>query len=122
MDIQRLAAGGVGLALTLAGAIGQYTGTDTLVIFTVNTLHNYVHLASGVLGLICALLFSGLHARLFNKWFGAVYALVGVLGFILPSLMAEYLNIGLADNLLHLAIGLGLVYAAVKIRPEPNYN
>lgn len=122
MDVQRLAAGGVGLVLTLAAAAGYYTGADTLVIFTVNTLHNHVHLASGVLGLICALLFSGLHARIFNKWFGIVYGLVGVLGFVLPSLMAELLNIGLADNLLHLAIGLGLVYVAVKVRPEPSYN
>ncbi len=122
MDIQRLAAGGVGLVLTLAAAAGYYTGSDTLVVFTVNALHNHIHLASGVLGLVCALLFSGLHARLFNKWFGAIYALVGVLGFVLPSLMAEWLNIGLADNLLHLAIGLGLVYVAVKIRPEPSYN
>ena len=48
-------------------------------IFHVNKFHNFVHLASGVVFLLCGMAGAG-PSRTFFKIFGLVYALVAVLG------------------------------------------
>jgi len=50
-------------------------------IFHVNAAHNYVHLASGAIFLICGFAGAG-PSRTFFKIFGIVYAIVAVLGFM----------------------------------------
>jgi Domain of unknown function (DUF4383) len=53
-------------------------------IFHVNSAHNIVHLASGIVFLLCGI--SGAVAsQLFFRIFGLVYALVAVLGFVKPE-------------------------------------
>ena len=52
-------------------------------IFHVNKFHNCVHIASGVVFLLCGMAGAG-PSRLFFKIFGLVYALVAVLGFMNP--------------------------------------
>jgi len=74
-------------------------------IFHVNAAHNYVHLASGAVFLICGLAGAG-PARTFFKIFGIVYAIVAVLGFmngdkpllgLISNNMADvWLHVGLA--------------------------
>ncbi len=109
-DPQQLLAQVVGAVLTLVGAAGFLTG-GTLLIFGINTLHNLVHLLSGVLGLAAGFYAGGQWARHYNQGFGVVYLLVTVLGFAAPALAASLLAINPADNFLHL--GLGIVLAGV---------
>jgi preprotein translocase subunit Sss1 len=104
MDLQTNLARVVGVVLTVVGVVGFFT-ESTLWIFGVNTLHNLVHLASGLAGLVVG--FSA-GAKAFNKWFGVIYLAVGALGFIIPALLSTLLNINTADNVLHLALGLVL--------------
>src|SRR3990172_671699 len=86
-DPQQLLAQVVGAVLTLVGAAGFLTG-GTLLIFGINTLHNLVHLLSGVLGLAAGFYAGGQWARYYNQGFGVVYLLVTVLGFAAPALAA----------------------------------
>jgi hypothetical protein len=86
---------------------GFLTG-GTLLIFGINTVHNLVHLLSGVLGLAAGFSAGGQGARYYNRGFGIVYLLVTVLGFAAPALAASLLAINAADNFLHLLLGLVL--------------
>lgn len=119
MDAQQYTALGTGLALTAGGVFGYLDGT-TLLLFTVNKLHNHIHLVSGIIGILAALFFHGIHARLYNKAFGVVYLAVGVIGIVLPRITAELLNANFYDHLLHLGIAAILLYAGYKITPEPS--
>ena len=74
------------------------------------TVHNVVHLLSGVLALAAASRID--YARLYGQVFGVVYALVTVLGFFTESgeEVLGILPINGWDNLLHLVITLLLLY------------
>ena len=104
-NIQTLLARIVGAVLTVVGLVGFFSG-DALLMFGLNPLHNVVHLVSGVVGLWAG--FTGGCAVHYNKWFGVIYILVAVLGFVVPDLMVSLLNINAADNLLHLLLGVVL--------------
>lgn len=105
-NIQQDLARIIGAVLTLVGIIGFFTG-GKLLFFDINPLHNSVHLITGALGLFAG--FSSIHyAQLYNQWMGVVYLLVTLLGFVAPGLMTNLLAINLADNLLHLALGIVL--------------
>ena len=111
---QKLVAQVVGAVLTVVGIAGFFTG-GSLLGFGVNTLHNVVHLASGIAGLALGFSNGGKNAHYFNKIFGSVYLLVAVLGFVASDLMASLLMVNMADNLLHLVIGVvvaGVGFAA----------
>ena len=85
-------------------------------IFHVNTNHNIVHVASGVVFLLCGMAGAGA-ARMFFKIFGLVYALVAVLGFLpanATSIMGLMSN-NPADTYLHVA--LAVVMLAIGFAP-----
>jgi hypothetical protein len=109
MDWQKNLALWGGVVLALVGIVGFFT--NNVAGFTVNLLHSLVHLVSGAAGIALALMDGGKNARQFNKWFGVVYLLVAVLGFVAPSMMADLLDINMADNWLHVV--LGVVFGAV---------
>ncbi len=91
----------LGIVLLLVGVAGFVTGSP-LIIFEVNTVHNVVHLLSGVVGLWAA---SSGHAysRMYLIIFGLVYGLVTVLGFTTGAVLSLF-TVNMADNYLHLAI------------------
>lgn len=110
----RLFAFVVGIVLVLVGILGlilNTTGGNLLGIFAVDLLHNLVHLVSGIAAV--ALAYLGM-ARLFNRVFGVVYLLLGIVGIIVypngPTFLG-IISLNLADNLLHLVLGIG--FAAV---------
>jgi hypothetical protein len=106
----------LGAVLLLVGILGFFQQPEVLGIFGVNNLHNWVHVLSGALGLVAGLTMAGKYARSFNIGFGAVYALVAVLG-LLGILVPELLNADMADNWLHVAIAvasLGVGFFADK--------
>jgi uncharacterized protein DUF4383 len=105
----------VGILAFVPGCITTVDGMPMLLgIFHVNAFHNYVHLASGVVFLLCGIAGAG-PSRMFFKIFGLVYALVAVLGFMNPmgplfGMMSNnpavtYLHVVLAAAMLFLGFG-----------------
>jgi hypothetical protein len=96
--------GGVGFVATKGGLL--------LGIFEVNPLHNIAHLLIGA-----ALLIAGLTrvaaAKAVNTTIGAVYLLLGIVGFFLVGTGANILALNTPDHFLHLVsaivlLGVGL--------------
>src|SRR5438309_6110656 len=57
------------------------TGVQALFgLFDVDTVHNMIHLLTGILGIIAAFT---VQARTFNQVFGVIYTLLGILGLFL---------------------------------------
>jgi hypothetical protein len=121
-----------GVVLVAVGILGFFyegsftTGDDApreglLGIFDVNGWHNVVHIASGLVGLALAGSYAG--ARAFALGFGAVYALVALVGFIMGDgeVILGLIPVNTADNVLHLLIafaGIGAGVASPAV-PEP---
>ena len=83
--------------------IGEAEGDKLLGIFAVNHLHNIVHLLIGV-ALIGASRAGDAAARSANMTIGGVYLLLGVVGWFLKGDL-NFVNLNVADHLLHLASG-----------------
>lgn len=101
----------VGLLGFLASAGVDFAATDgglLLGIFEVNPLHNIVHLLIGA-----ALLIGGLRsvraAKTVNIVVGAVYLLVGIVGFFIEGSALNILALNTADHFLHLVSALVLL-------------
>lgn len=105
----------LGAVLTLVGILGFVPaltpGNNLLGIFAVDPIHNVIHLASGIVGLAI-----GFGAARYSKWyagvFGAVYALVTVVGFVQGSTVLGLITVNAADNFLHLAIAAASLIVA----------
>ncbi|MFE7846132.1 DUF4383 domain-containing protein [Microbacterium sp. NPDC057407] len=101
----------VGLLGFTATAGVDFIATDgglLLGIFEVNPLHNIAHLLIGA-----ALLIAGLRnaraAKTVNIIVGAVYLLLGIVGFFLVDTPANILALNTPDHFLHLASALVLL-------------
>lgn len=90
-----------GVVLTLVGLAGFFTGSDMLLMFQVDMMHNIVHLLSGLIALFAASKGEA-YARMYLQVFGVVYGLVTILGFWRMDVILFPVNA--ADNYLHLAI------------------
>ena len=114
----RLVATIFGAVYLLVGALGfAYTGgvgfiaTDgglLLGIFEVNPLHNIIHLAVGA-ALLIAGLKSAPAAKGVNTTIGAVYLLLGIVGFFLVGTALNILALNTFDHFLHLASAIVLL-------------
>jgi len=103
------------LGLFVAG--GSFAGPEgglLLGIFQVNHLHNIAHLAIGG-----ALLLAGLRgtaaAKGVNATVGAVYLLLGVVGFFLVGTAFNILALNTADHILHLGSAIVLLGTALAL-------
>lgn len=109
-----------GIVFLLIGIIGFIPaltpGGSILGIFMVNGIHSIVHLLFGVLGVAAALTGTSV---LYNRAGGVIYLLIGVLGFIPPlvpgGMLLGLVMINLADNFLHLVIGVILAYVGFAL-------
>jgi hypothetical protein len=107
-----LVVGLLGFAVTGGVSFLATEGNLLLGLFAVNPLHNIAHLLIGA-----ALLIAGLSnvaaARTVNTVVGAVYLLLGIVGFFLVGTALNILALNTADHFLHLAsaivlLGVGL--------------
>jgi arginine exporter protein ArgO len=94
---------------------GHDTSTELLGVFKVSILHNLVHLAFGVVGIIAARSFR------WAKWYliggGVVYLVLWVYGLAIDhDSDANFVPVNDADNWLHLALGVGMI--ALGLLPE----
>ena len=120
-NIQRTAALAFGIVFLLIGILGFIPaltpGGALLGIFMLNGLHSIVHLLFGVLGIAAAFTGTG---RLYNRGVGVIYLILGILGFIPPlvpnGLLFGLVMINVADNILHLGIGIFLSYVGFALQ------
>ncbi|MDY0908629.1 DUF4383 domain-containing protein [Microbacterium sp. CFBP9034] len=103
-----LLVGALGFAVT--GGVGFIAteGNLLLGIFEVNPLHNIAHLLIGA-ALLIAGLKSTVAAKTVNVVVGAVYLLLGVVGFFLVGTALNILALNTFDHFLHLASALVLL-------------
>lgn len=100
-----------GLGFLSAGMMGfmpMFTHDGLLLgIFAVDTLHNVIHLVTGVVALLVA--GSVAYARVYFKVFGIIYGLVAVMGFAMHgdmSMLHVPMQMNMADNYLHTVAAL----------------
>jgi hypothetical protein len=97
-------------------AIWGFIAKDSVLIFHVNTAHNLVHLATGLVALACG--FAGEQpARIFCIAFGLVYGLVTILGFLNVQFIVDLLHLNTADNWLHAVITAVFLIAGLASKP-----
>ncbi|MBI3225642.1 MAG: DUF4383 domain-containing protein [Mycolicibacterium cosmeticum] len=87
---------------------GHHSGSLLLGVFAVSVLHNLVHLAFGVSGLVVARTAGG--ARLYLIAGGIVYLALTVYGLLVDhASTANFVPLNTADNWLHLGLGVVMV-------------
>jgi hypothetical protein len=96
-----VATGGMSMAADPAPAM-------VLGMFPVNLLHNIVHLAFGVWGLLAARSFAG--AKMFAQVAGVVYLVLACIGFFAPTGLGF---VPLGGNIIWLHAAIGLVLAGI---------
>ena len=124
----------VGLVFLLVGILGfipgitsnyddlTFAGHDSdaqlLGIFDVSILHNIVHLLFGAAGLVLAKTFEG--ARSFLIGGGVIYLALFLYGAIFghDEGGANFVPVNWADNILHLALGGGMIVLGVVLGKE----
>jgi ABC-type transport system involved in multi-copper enzyme maturation permease subunit len=93
----------------------QESAAQLLGIFQVSVLHNLVHLAFGVLGLVLARR-SPLAARNFLLYGGLVYLLLFFYGVVIEyKSAANFVPFDDADNVLHLVLAAGMATLSVVL-------
>ena len=120
----KTAALAIGLIFIAVGLLGfvdnPIIGDSDNAIFHADTLHNWVHIGSGILFLLVALAMPA-SASAVLILFGIVYAIIGVIGFF--SIGSEglgkvlgILHVNGADNYLHIALGVVIFISGVASR------
>jgi hypothetical protein len=88
---------------------GHESGAMLLGLFQVSVLHNIVHLAFGVAGLVLARSWPA--AKSFLVIGGLLYAVVGIYGLLVEDKtdVSNFLPVNSPDNVLHFALAVGMV-------------
>jgi hypothetical protein len=114
--------GVVFLLVGILGFVPALTPVDAdgmpllLGLFMVGTIHNIIHLASGVAALLGSK--SEQYASLYFKIFGAVYALVTVIGFVQKDTVLGLIHVNTADNFLHLVLAVAILGIGFTVKPK----
>ena len=93
---------------------GHHSEAKLLGIFQVSILHNIVHILFGVAGLAMAKSIAG--AKTFLVGGGAIYLVLFAYGLVVPhDSAANFVPVNMADNLLHLVLGIGMIGLGVTL-------
>jgi hypothetical protein len=103
--------GWIFIVIGILGFIPGITSADGKLIglFEVDSVHNIVHLISGILALIFAAKGESA-AKGFAKVFGVIYGLVTIIGFMPSGNVLGLFMVNGADNVLHLVLALIFLY------------
>lgn len=113
-----------GVAFIAIGLLGfvdnPIVGDSGKAIFHADTLHNWVHIISGILFVLVALAAPSSTSMVLIV-FGIVYTIIGIVGFV--SMGSEgmgkvlgFLHVNGADNYLHVILGLVIFISGVASR------
>lgn len=108
-----------GLVFLVVGILGYFPAVSPpdangmpmlLHIFMVNGPHNIVHIASGIVFLLCGFAGAGASSTFF-KIFGIVYALVAILGFMKgEGMLLGLISNNVADTWLHVVLAAVMLF------------
>jgi Domain of unknown function (DUF4383) len=104
--------GVVFLIIGILGFVPAVTPSNGMLlgIFHVNTAHNIVHLASGVVFLLCGMAGAG-PSQAFFKIFGIIYALVAILGFYYgDNALLGLISNNTANTWLHVVLAVVMLF------------
>jgi hypothetical protein len=107
----------IGIVFILVGILG-FIQNPILGLFAVNTAHNLVHLISGAFILAGVYSFGSGTAL---KVVGVIYAIVAILGFVMPGtdgMMLGFIMMNPADHWLHVALAVVLLLAGFALPDE----
>jgi hypothetical protein len=90
------------------------TAPRVLGLFPVNLLHNVVHLAFGLWGLVASRSFEG--ARNYGRIGGAIYLLLAIVGYLAPDGFGM-VPLGGHDIWLHVVLGAALAILGFTAKP-----
>ncbi len=111
----------IGVVFLAVGILGFFPNPliSPTGLFAVNTAHNIVHLASGLVLLAGA--YTGLGASLALKIVGVVYAIVAVLGLVSggSTMLLGVIAMNAADHWLHVALAVVILAAGFLLDDEP---
>lgn len=116
-----------GAVFALVGVIGLIGGLGIVGpngVFVTDTMHDLVHLVSGVVLLLVAAKAPGASSKAMII-FGVVYGLVTILGFMSSGGMVLGMMMNAADNYLHLLLTLGLLIGGFATKggtPAPSWQ
>ncbi len=106
----------LGIVFVLIGLLGflkmSLVGPEGL--FMTNTLHDLVHLITGLIFIFVAMKSVDSLGIVF-KVFGIIYLVVAILGFMVgEGMVLGILNVNGADNVLHLILGVVILFFGFK--------
>jgi uncharacterized protein DUF4383 len=97
--------------------MGHHSGAKLFGVFAVSGLHNVVHLAFGIAGLLMARTYAA--ARAYLLLGGLVYLALWVYGMLIDhNSAANFVPVNGADNWLHLGLGAGMVLLGVTLAAQ----
>ena len=100
---------------------GHHSEAQLLGLFQVSVLHNVVHLAFGVAGLLLAR--TPLRARNYLFYGGLVYAVLFFYGIVVDyESKANVVPVDDADNVLHLVLAIGMLTLAFVLDRGPGWD
>ena len=123
----KTAALAIGIIFIVVGLLGfidnPIVGSSEKAIFHADTVHNMVHIISGLLFVLVAMA-APASASTVMIIFGIVYLLIGILGItsVGENGMAKvlgFLHVNAADNYLHIALGIVIALAGMITRRRP---
>src|SRR5262245_51934086 len=116
-----------GTVLLLVGIVGFFT--HNLLSLHLTNIHNIVHILTGLVALYFGVSGSDASARTFSQVFGAIYALLGIVGFIQPNIIATVIQFHettvagsdtlIMDNIVHLLVGAVFLIVGFIRAPQP---
>lgn len=113
--------GAVFLLVGILGFVPAFTPAHSdgsrylLGLFAVGGIHNVIHLLSGALA-VAAGLNSEKLSQLWFRVFGAVYALVTVVGFVQKDTVLGIFAVNTGDNFLHLALAVAILAVGFGVK------
>jgi hypothetical protein len=96
---------------------GKDSPSELLGIFQVSILHNIVHLLFGIAGIALARTLDG--AKAYLLWSGVIYIFLFLYGLLVSETSdGNFVPINNADDVLHLVLGIGLLFGWFLSREE----
>lgn len=102
----------LGVVLTIVGIWGYITSPNPVLgIFAVDGTHNFIHLATGIIGILAGL-GGDKYVKMYLQVFGVIYALVFLVGIFTPAdgKVLGLFMANIADDILHLIIAAVALY------------
>ncbi|MBA3824051.1 MAG: DUF4383 domain-containing protein [Ktedonobacterales bacterium] len=136
MNYPRLSAFILAFIIVVVGILGffDYFAPEGVLfgLFQVNTIHNLIHIITGLIGLIAVIPNHRRYAAWYILEMGVIYALVTILGFVYNGDIFDLAYFNLNDNLLHagitiLSFGMSILilldrpqeYTGISLREDP---